>query len=202
MPGATRVPGITRRLAATLTSVVLLAAPASASAADTIPPRVSGVTLSGWVGVRASACVWADSNPRPRQLPVVTLRLSEPATVTLAPLPILGTVPFRPAGPVSVQLPAGQSVLQFTYHPSGIFSEGAVPLATSFFGKGAAAVLVTARDAAGNRTLLPAVSNPILFGYAGGFGQGSAQWPCDAGPSQQSKLNLQVTKLLLKLLGG
>lgn len=199
MHGATRVPGMTRRLAATLTSVVLLAAPAAASAADTSPPRISDVTLSGSVGGKVSACVWINSDP-PYALPVITLRLDEPATVTVKGLPLLGKVRLGP-GNATVSLPAGPSTLQFS-SVGTIFDEGTVHLPQSFFGDGAAAALVTARDAAGNRTPLPVVSNPILFGFSGGFGRGSAAWPCDAGPTQQSKLVLKLTRLLVRQLGG
>lgn len=200
MPGATRVPGMTRRLAATLTSVVLLATPSAASAADTTPPRVSGVTLSGAVGSKTSACVYFNSSPL-HALPVVTLRLSEPATVTVTPLPLLGRVGFGPGSSVSVSLPAGPSTLQFSFR-GGVFDAGTVPLAPEFFGEGAAAVLVTARDAAGNRTRLPTVSNPTIFGVSGGYGRASERWPCDAGPTQQARLNVYLTGLLVRLLGG
>lgn len=200
MPGAIRVRGVTRRLAATLTSVLVLAAPASASAADTTPPRVSGVTLSGAVGGKTSACVYFNSSPL-HGLPVVTMRLSEPATVTVRPLPLLGRVGFGPGNSASASLPAGASTLQFSFQ-GGVFDQGTVPLTQEFFGEGAAAVLVTARDAAGNRSWVPAVSNPILFGVEGGYGQGSGRWPCDVGATQQAKLKLQLTYLLIKALGG
>lgn len=197
-----------RRVAAGLgLAVALVAAPPSALAADTTPPRVSSVALSAMPDARVDMCLFSSSNPIRSNAPFLRLRLSEPATVTLTPLSLLGRAVFGSVtadgttliGRANLSLPAGSSTLQFRL-AGGVDDEGTLPVPVTFGGDGVFALLITARDAADNRTLLPVRSNALRFGFSGGMGS-PGRWPCVPGDTQQSRTVYEIARATAKLFG-
>lgn len=199
---------MSRRIATALgVSLALLVVPSSAPAADTTPPRVSGVMLSAMPDVRADMCLFSSSNPIRSNAPFLRLRLSEPATVTLTPLSLLGRAVFGSfddggmtlVGRANLSLPAGSSTLQFRL-AGGLDDEGTLPVPVAFGGEGVFALLITARDGAGNRTLLPVRSNALRFGFSGGMGS-PGRWPCVPGDTQQSRRAYEIARVTARLFG-
>lgn len=151
--------------------MALSVGPAStASAADRTPPRLA-VQLSG-----QQATVGAPSCLDPDRAPATFLRVraSEASTITVRMLTLFGAVRFMPGSSPSAVVPAGPSTVAI----SSVDVPGTVSLPGGIMGVGLGMASVTAVDAAGNRTLLPALSNPIAFGMAP-TGRGPGTFPCD-----------------------
>lgn len=142
----------------------------TAKAADRTPPRLS-VQLSGQLAtVGAPSCLDPNSGPAT----FLRVRSSEAATITVRVVPLLGVVRFMAGSSTSVAVPAGPSTVAISY--SDI--PGTVRLPGGILGAGLGLASVTAADTVGNRALLPALSNPIVFGVSP-TGRGPGTFPCD-----------------------